>query len=163
MKKIFFLLLTSNLLFPFNIQVSHSNEFDSYYFLKIKNKEALRLMNQGNFSKAEKLCDEIIEISPEEELGYLCKGIALGFSGKRSKREALKNFTMAIEKNPEFYEAYYWRGVLQFSMRRNKSSKMDRTACSDIKKAYINNYPYAIDYVKKNMSFLRRDNCSGFY
>ena len=34
---------------------------------------------------------------------------------------------------------------------------MDRTACSDIKKAYINNYPYAIDYVKENMSFFIKD------
>ena len=42
-------------------------------------------------------------------------------------------------------------------------SKIDRTACSDIKKAYLNNYQYAIEYVNDKKAFLRRDKCTGFY
>ena len=53
------------------------------------------------------LYDQWAEIFPERKLGYLCKGLALGFAGKRSKREAVKNFTIAIEKDSEFYEAYF--------------------------------------------------------
>ena len=81
----------------------------------------------------------------------------------QKKREALKSFIKAIEIDPEFYEAYYWRGALQFSMRRNNMSKIDRTACIDIKKAYLNGFAYAIDYVNESKAFLRRDKCTGFY
>ena len=161
MNKICSLFLTSNLLFVFNIQIAHSSEPDSNYFLK--NTEAMNLINLGNYSKAEKICDEMIEISPETKWGYLCKGSSLIISRKQKKREALKNLTKAIEIDPEFYEAYFLRGVLQFSMKRKNMSKVDRTACSDIKKAYLNDYQYAIDYVYKNKSFLRRDKCVGFY
>ena len=77
--------------------------------------------------------------------------------------EALKNLTTAIEIDPEFYDAYFLRGVLQFTMRRNSMSKIDRSACSDIKKAFLNDYQYAIDYVNENKAFLRKDKCSGFY
>ena len=160
MKKIFILFISINLLI-LNLQKVYSDELNSEY-LDTYN-QGIDLLNENKFSEAEKKCDKLIKISPERKLGYLCKGLALGFSGKRSKREALKNFTIAIEKDSEFYEAYYWRGVLQFSMRRNKLSKMDRTACSDIRKSYLNNFPYAIDYVEENKAFLRRDNCTGFY
>ena len=103
------------------------------------------------------------KIIARKKMGYLCKGIAKGFANKPKKREALKSFTKAIEIDPEFYEAYYWRGALQFSMRRNNLSKIDRTACSDIKKAYFNGFAYAIDYVNDSKAFLRRDKCTGFY
>ena len=42
-------------------------------------------------------------------------------------------------------------------------SKIDRTACIDIKKAYLNGFAYAIDYVNESKAFLRRDKCTGFY
>tara|TARA_B100001057_G_scaffold249628_1_gene249915 strand:- start:15692 stop:15928 length:237 start_codon:yes stop_codon:yes gene_type:complete len=75
----------------------------------------------------------MIEISPEGKWKYLCKGSSIVLSDKRKKREALKNFTKAIELDQEFYEDYFLRGALQFSMRRNSMSKIDRTACSGIK------------------------------
>ena len=56
---------------------------------------------------------------------------------KRKSREALTNLTKAIEINPEYYEAYFFRGLLQFQMRRERNSKIDRTACSDIKKGLL--------------------------
>ena len=111
------------------------------------------------------ICEEIIEISPEVPNGYVCKGIALGFTSKnkRKSREALTNLTKAIEINPEYYEAYFFRGLLQFQMQRERNSKIDRTACSDIKKAYLNNHPLALKYVEEKKSFLRRDRCTGFF
>jgi len=159
MKKILFIFLSINLLIP-NAQKAYSDELSGEY-LDIYN-EAIDLINDNKNTQAEKKCDEAIKLSPEEKMGYLCKGIATGFANKPKKREALKSFTNAIEIDPEFYEAYFWRGVLQFSMRRNHTSKLDRTACSDIKKAYLNGFVYAIDYVNENEAFLRRDKCTGF-
>ena len=115
------------------------------------------------FLREKKKCDEIIEIYPEGKWGYLCKGSSLLFSGlDNRKEEALKNFTKAIEIDPEYYEAYFLRGILQFSMDRKSMSKIDRNACKDIKKAYSNGYQFAIDYVKNNKPFLKRDKCFGF-
>ena len=149
------------LIAAFAIPTAVNAESANDYFLKFN--QAQSLLIKGDFSKAEKICDEMIEISPEKKWGYLCKASSLIISRKQKKREALKSFTKVIEIDPEFYEAYYWRGVLQFSMRRNHYSKLDRTACSDIKKAYLNGFVYAIDYVNENKAFLRRDKCTGFY
>ena len=160
MKKILFIFLSINLLIP-NVQKAYSDELRGAYLDKYN--EAIDLINDDKHSQAEKKCEEVIKLSPEEKMGYLCKGIATGFSNKPKKREALKSFTKAIEIDPEFYEAYYWRGALQFSMRRNNMSKLDRTACSDIKKGYLNGFNYAIDYVNESKDFLRRDKCTGFF
>ena len=155
--KLLLLPLIAALALPTDINAELAND----YFLKFT--EANSLLNEGDFSKAEKICDEMIEISPEKKWGYFCKASSLIISAKQQKREALINLTKAIEIDPEFYDAYFMRGFLQFSMRRNSMSKIDRTACSDIKKAFINNYQYAIVYVNKNKAFLRRDKCTGFY
>ena len=160
MKKFLFIFLSINLLIP-NAQKAYSDELSGEY-LDTYN-EAIDLINDNKNTEAEKKCDEAIKLSPEEKMGYLCQGIAKGFANKPKKREALKSFTKAIEIDPEFYEAYYWRGALQFSMRRNNMSKLDRTACNDIKKAYLNEFTYAIDYVNESKDFLRRDKCTGFF
>ena len=161
MKKIFFILITSNLLFASNIGIAYANEFNVSYFLK--NREAMKLINEGNISEGEKKCDKMIAIYPEGKWGYFCKGSATLLSGlDNRKEEALKNFTKAIEIDPEFYEAYFWRGALQFSMKRRHMDKTDRIACSDMRKAYLNDVSYAIDFVNKNRTLLRKDKCSGF-
>ena len=156
-----FILIASNLLLACNTPLAYSNESDLNYFLK--NREAIKLINEGKISEGEKKCDEMIEIYPEGKWGYLCKGSSLFFSGNSSRnKEALKNFTKAIEIDPEYYEAYFLRGILQFSMARKSMSKIDRNACKDIKKAYSNGYQFAIDYVKNNKKFLKKDKCFGF-
>ena len=58
-------------------------ELTKDYFLKYS--QAKTLLNQGNFTKAEKICDEMIEISPEGKWGYICKGSSIVLSGKRKK------------------------------------------------------------------------------
>ena len=97
-----------------------------------------------------KICEELIEISPELDFGYVCKGIALGFNREnQKKREALRNFTKAIKINPENYDAYFFRGALQFRMPRRQGLGIVRTACKDMSKAYFENHPFALDFVKK--------------
>ena len=161
MKKIFSFLTTSNLLFASNIGIAYAKEPDVSYFLK--NREAMKLINEGDISEGEKKCDEMIALYPKGKWGYFCKGSATLLSGlDYRKKEALKNFTKAIEIDPDYYEAYFLRGILQFSMDRKSMSKIDRNACKDIKKAYSNGYQFAIDYVKNNKPFLKRDKCFGF-
>ena len=106
MKKFFSFLTTSNLFFASNIGIAYANEPDVSYFLK--NREAMKLINEDNISEGEKKCDEMIAIYPEGKWGYFCKGTAKLLSGlDNQKKEALKNFTKAIEIDPNYYEAYF--------------------------------------------------------
>ena len=129
----------------------------------LKLTECTNLYNEGKFDEMKNIGNELIEISPDNPNGYVCKGISLGFTGKnkRKSREAIRNFTKAIEINPENYQIYYLRGILQFSMRRTEFSKLQMNGCSDIKKAYLVNFPPALEFVKKNKFYMRKV-CKGF-
>ena len=87
MKKFFSFLTTSNLLFASNIGIAYANEPDVSYFLK--NREAIKLINEDNISEGEKKCDEMIEMYPEGKWGYLCKGSSLLFSGLDNQKKRL--------------------------------------------------------------------------
>ena len=163
MKKILFLFFTLNILVNSYVQKVKSNEFKKEIGFSSNFLNGMELINKGQFTEGVKKCEEAIKILPEEKLGYLCKGIGLGFSGKsNTKREAIKSFTKAIKIDPKFYEAYFWRGALQFSMKRRHMDKTDRIACSDMRKAYLNDVSYAIDFVNKNKTLLTKNKCAGF-
>ena len=135
-------------------------EITNDYILKVE--QSTKLFSDGKFSEMTKICEELIEISPELDFGYVCKGIALGFNREnQKKREALRNFTKAIKINPENYDAYFFRGALKFTMRRRRDLGFNRTACKDMEKAYLNKNPFALQYVKEKKSFLRGE-CVGF-
>ena len=97
MKKIFFLFFTLSILVNGYVQKVNSNEFKKEIDYSSNILDGMELINKGEFTEGVKKCEEAIKIRPEEKLGYLCKGIGLGFSGKRNtKREAIKSFTKAI-------------------------------------------------------------------
>ena len=130
-----------------------NDEVTNDYILKTN--QSKKLFSERKFSEMKNICEEIIEISPDNPMGYVCKGVALGFNSKnQKKREALRNFTKAIKINPENYDAYFFRGALKFSMRRRKDLGFNRAACQDMEKAYLNKNPLALQYVKKNKSNL---------
>ena len=129
---------------------------------RLKSNQATKLFSEGKFSEMTKLCEELLEIAPEYDFGYVCKGVALGFNSKnQKKREALRNFTKAIKINPENYDAYTFRAALKFTMRRRRDLGFNRSACQDIKKAHENKNPLALQYVKRNKSGLGMS-CVGF-
>ncbi len=149
MKKLLLPLLAA-LALPTAVNAEITND----YILKFN--QAQELITKGKFSEGEKICDELIKTAPEIQYAYVCKGIALGFANENKKqRKALRNFTKAIKIDPEYTEAYYFRGLLQFQMRRRKDFGIARTACNDMSKAYFNNYSPALDYVQKNKSFVK--------
>ena len=131
-------------------------EVTNDYILKVE--QSTKLFSEGKFSEMTKICDELLQISPEFDFGYVCKGVALGFNSKnQKKREALRNFTKAIKINPENYDAYFFRGALQFRMPRREGLGIARNACIDMSKAYFKNHPAALDFVKKHKSDLQAE------
>ena len=148
MKRLLLILLAA-LALPTAVNAEVTND----YILKAN--QSKKLFSERKFSEMTKICNELIEISPDNPNGYVCKGIALGFNRENpKKREALRNFTKAIKINPENYDAYFFRGALKFSMRRRKDLGFNRAACQDMEKAYLNKNPLALQYVKKNKSNL---------
>ena len=142
------------LLAAITLPIAVNAEVTSDY--RLKRTEARKLYREGKFSEMKNICEELIEISPDNPNSFICKGIALGFNSENKKqRKALRNFTKAIKIDPEYNEAYFFRGLLQFQMRRRKDLGIARTACKDMSKAYFNNYPPALEYVKKNKSFVK--------
>ena len=155
MKRLLLPLLTA-LALPSVINAEVTND----YILKVN--QSKKLFSERKFAEMTKICNELIEISPDNPNGYVCKGIALGFNRENpKKRQALRNFTKAIKINPENYDAYFFRGALKFSMRRRKDLGFNRAACQDMEKAYLNKNPLALQYVKKNKSNLGIS-CVGF-
>ena len=153
-----------NLLLPLLAALALPNavnaEITNDYLLKVN--QATKLFSESKYSEMTKICGELLEIAPENDFGYVCKGIALGFNREnQKKREALRNFTKAIKINPENYDAYFFRGALKFTMRRRRDLGFNRSACQDITKAYENKNPLALQYVKRNKSGLGMS-CVGF-
>ena len=131
-------------------------EVTNDYILKAN--QSKKLFSERKFSEMTKICNELIEISPDNPNGYICKGLALGFNRENpKKREALRNFTKAIKINPENYDAYFFRGALQFRMPRREGLGIARNACIDMSKAYFKNHPAALDFVKKHKSDLKAE------
>ena len=148
MKRLLLILLAA-LALPTAVNAEVTND----YILKAN--QSKKLFSERKFSEMTKICNELLEIAPENDFGYVCKGIALGFNSEnQKKREAIRNFTKAIKINPENYDAYFFRGALKFSMRRRKDLGFNRAACQDMEKAYLNKNPLALQYVKKNKSNL---------
>ena len=128
--------------------------------------------NEIKTKEAERKCEEAIEIMPDEKEGYLCRGIVLGFqkiymfgggSTLNKQRKGIRDITKAIKIDPEFWEAYFWRGALGFNMDRISNGRTDSRACMDIKKAFSNNSSLAINYVNQNKRFLKEDKCRGIF
>ena len=131
-------------------------EVTNDYILKAN--QSKKLFSERKFSEMTKICNELLEIAPENDFGYVCKGIALGFNSEnQKKREAIRNFTKAIKINPENYDAYFFRGALQFRMPRRQGLGIARTACIDMSKAYFKNHPAALNFVKKHKSDLQAE------
>ena len=148
--------LLAALALPIDVNAEVTND----YILKAK--QAKKFVREGKASEIEPICDELLEIAPKIDFGYVCKGIALLSNSKnKKKREAIRNFTKAIKINPENYDAYSFRGALKLGMRRRRDLGFNRTACRDMEKAYLNNHPFALAYVKKNKSNLGIS-CTGF-
>ena len=163
--KRFLIPLLAALTIPTAVNAEETIDLEKLTIYNIKYSRANNLLREGKFSEMKNICEDLIEISPDNTKGYVCKGIALGFvsKNKRKSREALKNFTKAIAIDPENYEAYFLRGKLQFTMRRREFSKLQMTGCNDFKKAYLNGFPPAIETVNKNKSFFIKNKCSGFF
>ena len=96
--------------------------------------------------------------SPLEILGYL-EGRNLEFDAIWICSLSSDQYPLRIINHPVLPLDFRKK----FSMRRSEFSKLQMDGCNDIKKAYLNKFPDALEYVKRQRSFLIRNKCSGFF
>jgi len=79
----------------------------------------------NDFTKAMSYYNFSIQLSPEESLFYLRRAILYGKQQQFS--QCLNDLERCTSLNPNFGEAYYWKGVAKVSLKQNP--------CDDLKKA----------------------------
>ena len=74
-------------------------------------------------------------------------------------QSALNDMNKALKLEPENMDAYFYRGVIQLSMRSNTGSIKVKRGCKDINTAYKAEQQDAIYWVKDNQELLKRKQC----
>ena len=97
MKRLLLPLLTA-LALPIAVNAEVTND----YILKAN--QSKKLFSERKFSEMKNICEELIEISPDNPMGYVCKGVALGFNSKNKKKREAKPFKESLKVGAT------WRG-----------------------------------------------------
>ena len=82
---------------------------DKIFLANQKVEEANRLWERGDYNGAIKLCNEAIELNPNNEWAYSRRGTAY-FDGLKQYDAAIRDYNKALELNPNMSAAYFYRG-----------------------------------------------------
>ena len=82
----------------------------------------MKLMNEEIFLRLKKY-DEMIAMIPEGNGAIYVKDLIVIFRKFSAKRRSSKNLLKQL-KYPDYNEAYFLRGILQFSMARKVCQKL---------------------------------------
>lgn len=91
------------------------DEVNPYFY----NSEAVELIRQNHLDDAQQLIDCAIQLKPDYGRAYFNSGYLKGLRGKFE--EAIGDLTLAIRYDPQFPDAYYFRGV-SYSQLKNPAS-----------------------------------------
>ncbi len=119
---------------------------DATAALQLDKKNAKAYFILGNcYNELNKLNEAIsaynnsIDLINDEPDFYFKRGIA---QGKKQNFDAcINDITLCLNFNPNYYEAYYWRGVAKVNLKKSP--------CEDFKFAAQNNYEPAINALNK--------------
>ena len=105
-------------------QITKKLEVEDKIFLSNqKIEEATRLREQGKYEDAIKLCNEAIELNPNNYLAYLRRG---NFYYRQKQYErAIQDYDKAIQINPNYAEAYFGRALAYASLENVEKTFAD--------------------------------------
>lgn len=95
--------------------------------------------DENELSTAIDFYDRAIELNSEEPDYYFKRSIAFGKQQKFA--DCLTDLNTCLELNPNYIEAYYWRGVAKVNLKLNP--------CEDLRRAAENNYAPANESYNK--------------
>ncbi|AWW32993.1 hypothetical protein DN752_00245 [Echinicola strongylocentroti] len=121
-------------------------DFEAGFKLDDKNVKLLMALSnvyqkEGNHERSLLYAEYATTAPGAPAMAYFMKARALHQIG--STEEAMKEYTAAIEQDKDFGQAYYYRGVLEYA------TKKQRSACADFEKAASLNYAAAEAAVEK--------------
>ena len=88
---------------------------DKIFLSNQKVEEATKLWEKKDFIGVISLCNEALDLNPNNELAYSRRGTAY-MDGLKKYEQAMQDFNNAIKLNPKFDKAYYNRGVAYFDL-----------------------------------------------
>ncbi len=91
---------------------------------------AMAAAGENNFDSALNLVNEAIKKQPREALFHITKGQLL--LAKNQNNDALKSFTTAVNKNPEYFMAYLGRGLTEKKLGQASAAKADLEKSSQL-------------------------------
>jgi tetratricopeptide (TPR) repeat protein len=123
------------------------DDFNTVIKLDANNENALLSIGQemyrrGDYASVSFYSEKVIERDPGNAMAYYLMGRANHKEGHI--RDAINNYTTAINLSPNFGEAYLHRGALKLYLKQNSG------ACQDLRKAADLNVESAAEAVRKN-------------
>jgi len=121
-------------------------DFEAGFKLDPKNIQLLLSLSnlyqkQDNFERSLLYADYAVEVPGAPATAYFMKGRAMHQLGKTD--EALKEYSTAIKMDDKYGQAYYYRGVLKYATKKQKS------ACADFRTASSLKYKAADQAIEK--------------
>lgn len=115
-------------------------DFLAAYAIDSKNTQVMMSLSniyqkQKNHNSALLFADYAVQVPGAPAMAFFLKGRALHQIG--NTKEAMKEYSTAIQMDKDFGQAYYYRGMLKFATDKKKSG------CEDIKTALKLNYQEA--------------------
>ena len=94
---------------------------------KIKASQASNLLREGKFSEMKNICEELIEISPDNPNSHIWKGIALGYASKnirknvRNKERGFKKFHKGNwNRSWKLWDVFFKRSIAIFNEKEGE-------------------------------------------
>ncbi|MEL6442130.1 MAG: tetratricopeptide repeat protein [Cyanobacteria bacterium J06621_8] len=110
--------------------LSKELEFDVTEKLKFFQKEFFLLINCNCYQEAIESCNSILKINPEEDIGWLSRGYALGKLERYE--EAITDYDKCLEINPEADIVWLSRGYALGKLERYEEAITDYDKCLEI-------------------------------
>jgi len=104
---------------------------DRDFLANQKINDSLKLFFDKNFDEAINLCNEALQLKPNYNLAYACRGIIYSF-GLKNPRLAIQDFDEVIKSEPGSPEIYFIRGISYIQLAQYDSAMQDFNKSLDL-------------------------------
>ncbi|MBO6974465.1 MAG: hypothetical protein JJ844_02080 [Prochlorococcus marinus CUG1435] len=117
----------------------------------------LKNLENEDFLKQEiRILSEDLAKEPDS-YNYVTRGVL--YLLLKKYQSGLNDMNKALKLEPDYMDAYFYRGVIRLNMRADAGSLKVKKGCKDIKTAYKAGQQDAIYWVKDNQELLKRKKC----
>ena len=111
---------------------------DKIFLSNQKVEEATKLWDKKDFTGAISLCNEALDLNPNNELAYSRRGTA--YNGLKQRERAITDYNKAIQVNPNYDKAYNNRGNVYRHLKQYNRAIQDYSKAIEINPNYTSAY-----------------------